>query len=626
VTGPAGHGPDTTVGAERPALAGWAARGWWSRNEPGPAEDDAGVGERVGTLVSVNVGLPRDVEWQGRTVHTGVWKHPVDGRRRVRRGNVDGDGQGDLAGHGGEQRAVLVYQLDSYRHWRGELGRDDLSPGAFGENFTVDGLPDREVRIGDRYRIGTALFEVTQPRVTCYRVGMRLGEPRIPALLVAHHRPGFYLRVLEEGEVGAGDPIELAAAGPLGMTVVQVDALLYLPGHSRALLRRAVDVPALSPGWRASFRAMLDAPDTGAAGNAGLGPAAPPPAWPGFRPLRVTAVEPESSTVSSLWLADPDGMPLPAAGAGQFVAVRFSAPPRRTVLRSYSLSGPPGAPDYRISVQREPHGTGSRLLLDTVRPGTLLDTAAPRGGFVLQPAARPVLLVSAGVGATPVLAMLHALAGTRSAREVWWMHTARDGAHHPFRDEADALLGRLPHARRHVRYTRPRPSDRGHDATGRPTRLALADLGLPTGAAAYLCGPAAFLTDVTAALTDLGLDPDRIHTEVFGAMPGLTPGIRGARPGAPHPPPGPPGPGPAVTFTRSGLTTSWSPAHASLLELAEACAVPVRWSCRTGVCQTCRTGLVAGTVAYAPQPLDPPVEGEVLICCARPANEVVLDL
>jgi MOSC domain-containing protein YiiM len=229
----------------------------------------------MSTLVSVNVGLPRDVTWQGRTVHTGVWKHPVDGRRRVHRGNVDGDGQGDLAGHGGEQRAVLVYQLESYRHWRSNLGRDDLTPGIFGENFTVDGLPDTEVRIGDRYRIGTAVFEVTQPRVTCYRVGLRLDEPRMPALLVAHQRPGFYMRVIQEGEVGAGDAIELVVAGPEGLTIMEVDALLYLPGHPRDQLRRVLDVPALSPGWRASFREMLHAP-VAAGGNAGLGPVSAP--------------------------------------------------------------------------------------------------------------------------------------------------------------------------------------------------------------------------------------------------------------------------------------------------------------------------------------------------------------
>src|ERR1700755_1466076 len=163
--------------------------------------------------------MPKDVLWRGKTVFTGVFKDPVDGPRRVRRLNVDGDGQGDVAGHGGEQRAVFVYQMDSFRHWERELGRDDFVFGQFGENFTVEGLADDEVCIGDRYRIGSAVFEVTQPRVTCYRVGIRMSEPRMAALLVAHGRPGFYLRVLEEGEVEAGDGIVRAMTGPEGMTV-----------------------------------------------------------------------------------------------------------------------------------------------------------------------------------------------------------------------------------------------------------------------------------------------------------------------------------------------------------------------------------------------------------------------
>src|SRR3954464_7105240 len=201
------------------------------------------------TLLSVNVGLPQDVAWRGRTVHTGVWKRAVAGRRMVRRLNIDGDGQGDLAGHGGEQRAVLVYQVDSYRHWEEGFGLDHLEHGVFGENLTVDGLGDDEVCIGDRYRIGAAELEVTQPRVTCFRVAMRLGEPRLPSLLVAHHRPGFYMRVLTEGRVAAGDEIVRTRRGPHALTVADVDALLYLPGHDPARLAAAVDIPALSPGW-----------------------------------------------------------------------------------------------------------------------------------------------------------------------------------------------------------------------------------------------------------------------------------------------------------------------------------------------------------------------------------------
>ncbi|MDV7216223.1 MOSC domain-containing protein [Streptomyces prunicolor] len=213
------------------------------------------------TLLSVNVGRPKDVPWQGKNVRTGVWKYPVVGPAMVRRLNIDGDGQGDTAGHGGEQRAVLVYQIQSYRHWQRHFGRDDLGYGRFGENLTVDGLLDDEVCIGDRYRIGEAEFEVTQPRVTCYRVGMRFGEPELAALLVSHHRPGFYMRVVREGRVQAGDRIVRTWTGPGELSVADTDALLYLPGRDPAKLRLALDVPALSPGWQGSFRELLAAAD-----------------------------------------------------------------------------------------------------------------------------------------------------------------------------------------------------------------------------------------------------------------------------------------------------------------------------------------------------------------------------
>src|SRR5947209_7053005 len=240
------------------------------------------------TLLSVNVGLPRDVTWNGKTVRTAVWKSPVTGRRMVRKLDIDGDAQADLTGHGGEHRAVFVYQMDSYHYWERFLGRSDFTFGQFGENFTVEGLLDNEVCIGDRYGIGDAIFEVTQPRVTCYRVGIRMDDPRIPALLVSHHRPGFYLRVLQEGQVQAGDEIVKLGTGPEEMTVAETDALLYLPGHPRQQLLRALRIPALSPGWQASFRTMLSAGTD--RGNTGLSTASPPPAWPGFRSLEVTAI------------------------------------------------------------------------------------------------------------------------------------------------------------------------------------------------------------------------------------------------------------------------------------------------------------------------------------------------
>src|SRR4051794_37701921 len=239
-------------------------------------------------LLSVNVGLPRDIQWKGRTVHTAIWKDPVPGRSRVTRLNLDGDGQGDLAGHGGEQRAVFAYQVESYRYWQEQLKRTDFVHGQFGENFTIEGLPDDAVRIGDRYQIGSAVFEVTQPRVTCYRVGIRMNEPRMPALLTSSGRPGFYFRVLKEGEVGAGDEILKLGEAKERMTVAEINALLYAPGHPRDRLERALRIEALSPGWRSSFEALLQ---SHASGNAGLLPgAAAHPAAPGFRPLVVAAI------------------------------------------------------------------------------------------------------------------------------------------------------------------------------------------------------------------------------------------------------------------------------------------------------------------------------------------------
>jgi MOSC domain-containing protein YiiM len=330
------------------------------------------AGQQAGTLLSVNVGLPKDVSWQGRTVFTGVFKDPVPGSRRVRTLNVDGDGQGDRAGHGGEQRAVFVYQMDSYRYWERELGRDDFTYGQFGENFTVEGLSDAEVCIGDRYRIGTAVFEETQPRVTCYRVGIRMNDPRIPALLVSHHRPGFYFRVIEEGDVEAGDDIIKVVSGPEHMTVADVDALLYLPGHTRQGLLRALRIPALSPGWQGSFRALLDEQPGG--GNAGLVATSPPPAWPGFRQLTVTAITRESDSAISIWLEDSAGAPVPAARPGQYLTVRVQPNKRRRpVLRNYSLSGPPGAGYYRISVKRERYGAASGYLHHRLAVGDPLD-------------------------------------------------------------------------------------------------------------------------------------------------------------------------------------------------------------------------------------------------------------
>ena len=583
-------------------------------------------------LLSVNVGRPRDIEWKGRTVHTAIWKDPVRGRCRVGRLNLEGDAQGDLAGHGGEQRAVYVYQIESYRHWQDHLKRTDFVHGQFGENFTSEGLADDAVCIGDQYLIGSALFEVTQPRVTCYRLGIRMSEPRMPALLTSSGRPGFYLRVLKPGDVGAGDEVVKVGEAMERMTVAEINALLYSSDHPRDRLERALRIRALSPGWRGSFESLLQSASSEAgSGNAGLAPAeAAHPVAPGFRSLTVMAIDRECADVLSLTMRSLAGEPLAAALPGQYVVLRLHATPGRPLYRSYSLSGPVSTERYRISVKIEQNGTAGTYLREHVKVGDALDVSAPRGSFILQSGEGPVVLLSAGIGATPVLAMLHALAATRSVQPVWWLHGARDGQHHPFAAEVRDLMLTLPHSHRYVCYSRPGTDDNlteDFEATGHLTRSVFDAVDLPRDADVYICGPTHFMEDMKAALASMGVGQERMHVELFNGSESMTPGVRGPAPRTPHRLDDDAETGPLVSFARSGVAAHWNASsYQSLLELAEACDVSVRWSCRTGVCHNCESGLMSGTVVYDPEPLDQAAKGNLLVCCSRPLNDIVVDL
>ena len=254
--------------------------------------------------------------------------------------------------------------------------------------------------------------------------------------------------------------------------------------------------------------------------------------------------------------------------------------------------------------------------------------AAPRGDFILGDGTGPVLLISAGIGVTPVLSMLHQLAAGHSERDIWWLHGARGPHEHPFAAEAHALLACLRCAREHLFYSAATPAERHrvHAVPGRLSKDKLAGLGLPASASAYICGPAAFMADMQEALTAIGIDPARIRTELFGALPSTNPGLTGQARRPPHQPAGPPGTGPLVTFARSGITAPFAAGRRSVLDLADACDVPTRWGCRTGVCHTCITPLLSGDISYSPDPLEPPADGEVLICCAQPGTDIILDM
>jgi ferredoxin-NADP reductase len=300
------------------------------------------------------------------------------------------------------------------------------------------------------------------------------------------------------------------------------------------------------------------------------------------------------------------------------------------MFRSYSLSGPPSTERYRISVKLEPHGAAGTYLHERVRVGDALDVSMPRGSFILESEDRPAVLLSAGIGATPVLAMLHSLAAARSTRSVLWLHSARDGRHHPFAAEVRGLMLALPNGRSYVCYSRPGSDDTvtgDFDATGHLSRSVFDAVGVPPDADVYICGPPRFMEDMKAALATLGISPARMHVELFNGSESMTPGIVGAAPRAPHPPEDDAETGPVVSFARSGIAAHWNAScYQSILELAEACDVPVRWSCRTGVCHSCESGLISGAVLYGPEPLDRPAEGNLLVCCSQPIGDVVIDL
>jgi len=453
----------------------------------------------------------------------------------------------------------------------------------------------------------------------------------MPALLVAHRRPGFYFRVLQEGEIGAHDEIQKVADGPERMTIAEIDALLYLPGHSREQLERALRIPPLSKGWQSSFRAILqqEAGTKTVNGNPGLANEEQAPAWPGFKQLRLAQIRKESNSVSSFVLKSIDGQPLPAAQPGQFIVLRLQVDPNKpAVLRSYSLSDLPSVDHFRISVKSEANGIGSSYLCNRAREGDVLDVSAPRGNFTLRVGENPVVLISAGVGATPVMSMLHALAAENSQRQVFWIYGARNRTDHPFADESRSLLQQLPAGREYIVYSRPAATEqvgKDFDASGHIDVTLLERLEIPRNSDFYLCGPTSFLENMREGLRSWGVLESNVHMEIFGTLEGITPGMAQIN-HTPHVPQGPLGTGPSISFARSGITVPWDSKFSSLLELAEACDVSVRWSCRTGVCHTCMTGLIGGSINYDPEPLERPASGNVLVCCSQPKENVILDL
>ncbi len=409
-------------------------------------------------LLSVNVSLPKEVTYKGKIIRTGIFKEPALGRVKVNTLNIEGDGQADIIAHGGEQRAILVYSYENYLYWVKELSRKDFKMGQFGENFTVDGMLDENINVGDRFRIGTALFEVTQPRVTCYKLAMKMSVEGFYNQILKSNRPGFYFRVLEEGEVGPGDIIEKVHEDPVGMSIVEMNRLLYFDKDNMDGARKALTVKALSPGWRISFEDRLTKAKTSEKIKED------------YQKFVVKKKVPESNTITSFYLEPKGGKQLQSFLPGQFLPLKLEIQGQyKPVYRTYSISSSPNPSYYRLTIKRElappdqPDiypGVSSNFFHDEVVPGTELLTKSPRGKFYLDPnSEKPVVLLSAGVGLTPLISMLDAIVESGVKRPTWFIHGARNSNEHAMCSHVRVLQEENENVNVHIRYSKPLPED-----------------------------------------------------------------------------------------------------------------------------------------------------------------------
>lgn len=577
-------------------------------------------------LLSVNVSLPKDIQHKGKTVSTGIFKKPIEGRVKVRTLNIDGDGQADLIGHGGEMRAVYVYSHDNYPHWAKELGRNDFTMGQFGENFTVEGMSDHEIHIGDQFRIGTVLFEVSQPRVPCYKLAIKMKEEGFYSQILKSGRLGFYFRVIEEGEVGAGDEIQPVKGDPHGMNISEVNALMYFEKENYQGFRDALKIKALSPGWRSTFEDRLSKEKTTTK------------AYDKYRTLAVEKIVTESKTITSFYLTADDGKPLPTYLPGQFLPVKLDIPGQyKEVFRTYTLSDSPNKDYYRLTIKREPApadipnaypGVSSNYFHDQVDVGAKIQASKPRGKFYLKGQENPILLLSAGVGVTPMISMLNWLVEMETSRKVWFVHGTRNGQEHAMNEHVRDLAHDNQNIQVYIKYSQPGAQDKLGEVY---EEIGYVDIDLIKRLAPgkdcdfYVCGPTPFMKSIFNELTDWGVAETSINYEFFGPAAEM-----GARKKVTQPQ------RLAeiteccndveINFVKSGIKTNWNPSFGSILDLAEAEGLSPDFSCRSGICQTCVCDLKEGEVDYSPEPLDTPAPGTVLICCSKPRTNLVIDL
>lgn len=569
-------------------------------------------------ILSVNVGGIRQLTLPDKEATTGFYKLPSSGPVRVLSNGLEGDHRVTFAAD--LDRAVLFYPVSDYAFWQAQLGKF-LPHGTLGENVTFDALGDGKFFLGDVLRIGEATFRITQPRFPCRKLNARMGEGQdFARRFLESGRLGFFCRVIEGGVLSAGQAAELVHREDNPVSLGEFTRVTYLEPRDGEGVRRLLAAPALGSKWRAKLEKKLQRLELSSEGE-----------WHGYRPLIVTRRQIESADVVSFELDDKSGNALPPHDAGQFLTLKFDVSGRE-IVRTYTIvSRSENGRGYAIAVKREagaggvPAGIGSTHLHEHLVEGSSVLALPPRGQFVLKLGDRPVVLLSAGIGVTPMVAMLQQLAVCSRKRPVLFAHGARCGSEHALDAQVQSAISRAPYLKRFVKYSSPQTADARGVHFDEPGRLTVSDVERLMGsldADFYICGPVAFMRDIVKDLSDCGVGRDRINYEFFGADGDLfadSKQVQGDSVSAT---------GDSqilVTFAKSGISVPWTTDVVSLLSLAEKNGLRPEASCRTGLCNSCVSRLDEGEVAYSTEPLDYPDEGEILLCCTRPITNVVID-
>jgi len=539
-------------------------------------------------------------------------KKPVAGEVKLAALGIDGDEQADRRVHGGADMAVYAYPYRHYELWRAEFPQHEAiwAEGSLGENFSIDGWDERDVCVGDIIKVGNVLLQVTRPRKPCFKLALRFNDLRLPRRMTEAGRCGWYFRVLRDGVVSCSDAPELVQRHHPDWSIRRVNDISIQADPDLSALEELASLPELEKIWCSQVNAVIKSKQAANASRS-------------FRAFKVLDRISESQRIATFQLGPIDGNAVAPSLPGQHVVVRVTPESGKQELRCYSISAPTTPDQLQISIKKEGNGGVSDHFHDNVAAGDKIELMGPRGSFVLRTDSDlPLVLISAGVGITPMIPMLTVATTNNGGRIVprssVFLHVARNSLEHAFAKQTSDIASRHPTVSRHIRFSQPLATDligKTHDSVGRIDIEIIDKLMRPLGECnVFICGPAQFMADVKAMIAELGL-PAHVKIESFETASPSAEGKNSAQPSSAK-----------IILSKSGRSAEWKPG-VSLLTLLEEQGVAVERDCQMGLCGVCTTRVVSGRVGYEVEPVAPLAPDEMLVCCGFPIeDELVLDL